>query len=78
MAKDEPTKPIDAPEADPPVDAVDAADDTEGHSIGLLLGMNAMSQANDSAARARARKIPEPELPQLTKKWPSMRDEKKG
>ncbi len=74
MAKDELTKPIDGPDADPPVDA---DEDTEGHSIGLLLGMSAMGQASDATVRAR-KKVPETELPPRTKTWPNMRDEKKG
>lgn len=77
MAKDERTQPItgtDAPDAPPDTDA----DDTEGHSMGFLLGMNAMSQARDSDARSRSRKVPEEELTPLSKKWPSMRENKKG
>ena len=61
-----------------PADAADTADDTEGHSLGLLMGLNAMSQANDATSRARARKVPEEELPPLTKKWPAMKSEKKA
>ena len=77
MAKDERTQPIagtDAPDAPP----ADDAEDTEGHSMGILLGMNAMSQARDSDARSRTRKVPEGELTPLSKKWPSMRNQKKG
>jgi hypothetical protein len=54
------------------------ADDTEGHSLGLLMGLNAMSQASDASSRARTRKVPEEELPPLTKKWPAMKNDKKA
>jgi len=74
MAKDELTTPIDGPEAEPPADD---AEDTEGHSLGLLIGLNAMGHATEASARARSKKVPEEELAPLTKKWPSMRDEKK-
>jgi hypothetical protein len=77
MAKDEVTKSGAAAGA-AAADAADAADDTEGHSLGLLMGLNAMSQASDATSRARARKVPEEELPPLTKKWPAMKNEKKA
>lgn len=35
---------------------VDPADDTEGHSLGLLLGLGALDQARSSDQRARDRK----------------------
>ena len=75
MAKDELTTPIDGPDAEPPADD---AEDTEGHSLGLLIGLNAMGHATEASARARSKKVPEEELALLTKKWPSMRDEKKA
>jgi hypothetical protein len=66
MTIDERTQPI----------AADATD-TEGHSLGLLLGMNALSHARDAETRPRTKKIPEEELAPLSKKWPSMRDQNK-
>lgn len=77
MAKDERAKPIAETDAQDAPQATEA-DDTEGHSIGLLMGINALSQAHDADARSRAKRIPEPELAPLTKKWPSLRNEKKG
>jgi hypothetical protein len=70
-------KPIvgtDNPESQPAPEA----DDAEGHSFGLLMGMNALNQARDAEARSRARKLPEEDLPRLSKKWPSLREGKKG
>jgi hypothetical protein len=77
MAKDERTQPIagsDAPEASPAGDT----DDTEGNSMGLLLGMNAMSRTSKADERSRSKQPADQELPPLSKKWPSMRDEKKA
>ena len=76
MAKDEPTKPsVDTGAPDTPT--TDEAD-AEGHSMGLLLGVNAMSQSRDSDPRSRARKPAEEQLPPLSKPWPNMRDDKKA
>ena len=75
MTKDK-RKPIagtDNPESPPAPEA----EDVEGHSFGLLMGMNALNQARDAEARSRVRK-PEEELPPLSKKWPSLREHKKG
>lgn len=80
MAKDERTQPIagtDAPAA-PDVPSATEDDDAEGHSLGLLMGINALSQAHDADARSRPKRMPEEELPPLSKKWPSMRNQKKG
>jgi hypothetical protein len=77
MAKDERTQPIAGTDA-PDAPRADDAEDTEGHSMGLLLGMNAVSQARDSDARSRSRNVPEEELTPLSKKWPSMRAHKKA
>ncbi|MEA2536896.1 MAG: hypothetical protein QOF11_1130 [Chloroflexota bacterium] len=57
----------------PPADA----DDTEGHSLGLLMGLNALGEARNADARSRTRKVPEEELPPLSKKWPSMREDRR-
>jgi hypothetical protein len=78
MAKDEVTKPIDG--SDAPDAAPSDEDDAEGHSLGLLIGINALGQANDADARTRSRtyKATDEELPPLSKKWPSMRDDKKS
>ena len=75
MAKDELTKPIDGPDAEPPAGD---AEDTEGHSLGLLIGLNAMGHATDASVRARSKRVPEEELAPRTKKAPSMRDGKKA
>jgi hypothetical protein len=77
MAKDEVAK-AGAAAGAAAADAADAGDDTEGHSLGLLMGLNAMSQASDATSRARSRKVPDEELPPLTKKWPAMKNEKKA
>jgi hypothetical protein len=77
MAKDERAKPIAGTDEEDAPQATDG-DDTEVRSIGLLMGINALSQAHDADARSRAKRIPEPELAPLTKKWPSLRNEKKG
>lgn len=77
MTKDERTEPIagtDAPDVPPTTEA----DDTEGHSLGWVVGINAVSQARNSDARSRSRNVPEEELTPLSKKWPSMRDHKKA
>ncbi len=74
MAPDEVTKPVDG--SDVPETAGDDAD-TEGHSFGLLLGMNALGQAREADSRARVRKVADEPLPPLVKQWPRMRDEKK-
>jgi len=77
MAKDERTEPIagsDAPDTSPTGDA----DDTEGNSMGLLLGMNALSRTASADERSRSKQPADQELPPLSKKWPSMRDEKKA
>jgi hypothetical protein len=77
MAKDEQTKPITGTDA-PDVPPTTEADDTEGHSLGWVIGINAVSQARDADARSRSKKVSEEELTPLSKKWPSMRHEKKG
>ena len=77
MAKDEVAK-AGAAAGAAAADAADAGDDTEGHSLGLLMGLNAMSQASDATSRARSRKVPDEDLPPLTKKWPAMKNEKKA
>ncbi len=77
MAKDERTEPIagsDAPETSP----VGDADDTEGHSMGLLMGVNVLSNKPSAEPRSRSKQPTEDELPPLSKTWPSMRDEKKA
>ena len=66
MAKDVPTEPI-APTDAPDAPAATDGDDTEGHSLGLLMGINALSQAHDADARSRTKRIPEEELAPLTK-----------
>jgi hypothetical protein len=79
MSKAKRTKPIagtGAPDA-PDVPPAGEADDTEGHSLGLLIGFNALSQAREADSRERTKKVPEEELPPLSKKWPSMRQHKK-
>ncbi len=76
MAKDDRTEPVagsDAPDTSPADDT-----DTEGHSMGLLLGMNAMSRNPSADERSRSKQPADQELPPLSKKWPSMRDEKKA
>jgi len=76
MAEDEPTTMSqgsgDGDDAIPTDDV-----DTEGHSIGLLLGMNALGQAREAEARKRTRKAAEEPLPPLSRPWPNMREEKK-
>jgi hypothetical protein len=77
MTEDERTKPItgtDTPDAPPAAEA----DDTEGNSLGLLLGMNALNQARDADTRSRSKKVPEEDLAPLSKKWPSLREHKKA
>jgi hypothetical protein len=77
MTKDERTEPIaetDAPDVPPTTEA----DDTEGHSLSWVMGINAVSQARDADARSRSKKVPDEELPPLSKTWPSLRDHKKA
>ncbi len=50
-----------------------ATDDTEGHSIGLLLGMMALDEANKASDRDRARARNATDVPPLTKSWPNLR-----
>lgn len=77
MAKDERTERIAGTDsADIPPAA--EADDTEGQSMGLLLGVNALSSAGQADQRARSKKPADETLTPLSKKWPSMRDEKKA
>lgn len=52
-----------------------AEDDTEGHSIGLLLGMMALDEANHASDRERARIRARADVPPLTKSWPNLRAE---
>ncbi|MDP9483209.1 MAG: hypothetical protein M3P84_08315 [Chloroflexota bacterium] len=77
MTKDKGKKPIAGGET-PDVPPAPEAEDTEGHSLGLLLGMNAMNRARSADAQSRSKKVPEEELPPLSKQWPSMRDHKKA
>lgn len=62
------------PEQEPPVPDVEA-DDTEGHSLALVMGLSALDR---SRAQSRQKKAPEEALPPLTKPFPRMRDDKKG
>jgi hypothetical protein len=77
MTDDERTEPIARTDI-PDVPPASEADDAEGHSLGLLLGMNALSQARDADARSRSKKVPEEDLAPLSKKWPSLREHKKA
>ncbi len=77
MAKDERTEPIAASVAPDPSPG-DDADDTEGHSMGLLMGVNVLSNKPTTETRTRSKQPTEEELPPLSKTWPSMRDEKKA
>lgn len=78
MTKDERTEPT-AAAAAAAADASSPADpDTEGHSMGLLLGFNALSSAGHADQRARSKKPANEELPPLSKTWPSMKDDKKA
>jgi hypothetical protein len=52
----------------------DAADDVEGHSLALVMGM---SQAERNRQQSRAKKPADDALPPLTKPFPRMRDDKK-
>ncbi len=77
MTKDERSQPI-AGEDTKDISSSAAADDTEGQSMGLLMGVNVLGQAGGADTRSRTKKPTEEELPPLSKKWPSMRDDKKG
>lgn len=77
MTEDERKKPI-ARTDSPDVPPAPEADDTEGHSLGLLLGMNALNQARDADARSRSKKMAQDDLAPLSKKWPSLREHKKS
>jgi hypothetical protein len=75
MARDELTKLIDGG-ASPGTDRGGQTDDTEGHSLALLLGLNAINEARQSDSEARAHRAADEALPSLTKKWPMMRPAK--
>ncbi len=49
-------------------------DDAEGHSIGLLLGMVALDEANRASDRAPGRQRIAEDLAPMTKKWPNLRE----
>lgn len=63
------------PEQEPHVPDVEA-DDTEGHSLALVMGIG---QAGRNRQQSRAKKPSDDALPPLTKPFPRMRDDdKKG
>ncbi|MEO8229528.1 MAG: hypothetical protein ABI628_07175 [Chloroflexota bacterium] len=70
----EPTAAADTPD----VPLTEEVDDAEGHSLGLILGMNALNHAREADARSSSKKVPEDELAPLSKKWPSLREHKKA
>ncbi len=52
-----------------------AADDTEGHSLSLIMGLGALERAQ---AQDRTRhKVKDEELPPLSKPFPSMKGDKR-
>jgi hypothetical protein len=51
-------------------DAEDPADDTEGHSLPLVMGLDAIARSRD---RARARKPSDEDLAPLTKPFPRLK-----
>jgi len=53
-------------------------EDTEGHSMGLLLAMTALGEADRSMARDRTQHAPVEELPPLTRTFPNMRSTSAG
>ena len=77
MADDERTQPIAASDA-PEAPSTGDADYTEGHSMGLLLGVNTLGRTPSADTRSRSKQPADEDLPPLSKKWPSMRDEKKA
>jgi len=52
----------------------DQADDVEGHSLALVMGIG---QAERNRQQSRSTKAPEDALPPLTKPFPRIRDEKR-
>jgi hypothetical protein len=53
----------------------DQDDDTEGHSLSVIMGVNRM--AKSEAERARARRADQDELPPLTRHWPRLKEDRK-
>ena len=76
MTKEELDQPIDGSDV-PDAATTDDELDAEGHSIGLLMGVNALGGTRSADARPQSKKADE-DLPPLSKKWPSMRDDKKA
>ena len=53
----------------------DQADDVEGHSLALVMGIG---QAERNRQQSRSKKAPEDALPPLTKPFPRMKDDKRS
>ncbi len=61
------------PEQDPTVDG-SIEDDTEGHSLSVVMGLDAIGRTRDRE-RARTRKAGDEELAPLTKTFPRLKDD---
>ena len=62
------------PDEEPNQPDAETADDVEGHSLALVMGMG---QAQRNRQQSRAPRQSEVALPPLTKPFPRIRDEKK-
>jgi hypothetical protein len=49
---------------------IDAEDDVEGHGLATALGLDALNRGGSRTVREQ----PEPELPPLTRRFPSLRE----
>jgi hypothetical protein len=53
-----------------------ADDDTEGHSLAMIAGLDALSRSR--TADSKRAKAPDEDLKPLTKPFPSMKDERRA